>query len=114
MELFQRVRLLKGMAGSLDALAKSIGLAPQRLCAYSNEKSQKNLYAYLPIILKKYPKVRREWLYFGEEPMLKDDNEQSDYVGSSLLEQISILIEENKKLIEANNKLVRELTNKNK
>ena len=114
MELFQRVRQLKGMAGSLDALAKSIGLAPQRLCAYSNEKSQKNLYAYLPIILKKYPKVRREWLYFGEEPMLKNDNESLNHCDESLFKQISLLIEANKELVEANNRLIQELNKKNK
>ena len=114
MQLFERVRYLKKFSGSLDLLAKSIGLTPQKLSAYSNEKSQKNLYAYLPIILKKYPKIRREWLYFGEKPILKDDNEQLNNVDENILKQISILIEENKKLVEANNRLVKELTSKNK
>lgn len=114
MELFERVRYLKKLSGSLDSLARIMGIAPQQLSAYSNSKSQKNLYEHLPKILKKYPEVRREWLYFGEGPMLKDDNEQSNYGDASLLEQISILIEANKKLIETNNRLVRELTNKSK
>lgn len=73
MELFQRVRELKKIAGSLDSLAKSMGIAPQQLSAYSNVKSQKNFFEYLPKILECYPNVRREWLYWGEEPMLKSE-----------------------------------------
>lgn len=43
---------------------------PQRTFqGYLNEKRQDNLWPILPKILETFPRLSRQWLYFGEGPM---------------------------------------------
>lgn len=74
MQLFQRVKYLaREVAGSETRLAEKLGLPQRKLNGYLCEKSQKNLWEYLPAILETYPHISREWLYFGEGEMLRGD-----------------------------------------
>ncbi|MGD9661782.1 MAG: hypothetical protein AB7U63_10945 [Porticoccaceae bacterium] len=74
MELFQRVRQLSTeVAKSQTKLAQKLDLSQPTFNGYLNETRQNNLWPLLPKILELFPQVRREWLYFGEEPMLKTD-----------------------------------------
>ena len=44
---------------------------PQRTFqGYLNDKRQDNLWPILPKILELFPRISRQWLYFGEGPML--------------------------------------------
>lgn len=73
MQLFQRVKLAaKELAGSETKLAAALGLPQRTLNGYLNEKSQRNLWDYLPAILRLFPALRRDWLYFGEGEMLEE------------------------------------------
>lgn len=75
MQLFQRVKFLaKEVAGSETRLAEKLGLPQRKLNGYLCEKSQKNLWEYLPAILETYPHISRDWLYFGEGDMLREEN----------------------------------------
>lgn len=76
MELFQRIKeLAVKCAGSETKLALALGLAQSRFNKYMNTKSQRNLWEYLPKILRLYPQLSRDWLYFGEGEMLKSKGE---------------------------------------
>lgn len=73
MELYERIRLLAQVKNiSLAKLAEYIDIYPQKFNQWLNEKSQKNLWEHLPKILDNLADIRPEWLYYGEEPMLKD------------------------------------------
>lgn len=73
MQLFQRVKYLaREVAGSETRLAEKLGLPQRKLNGYLSEKSQKNLWEYLPAILATYPHISRDWLYFGEGEMLRE------------------------------------------
>ena len=73
MELYERIRLLAQAKNiSLAKLAEYIDIYPQKFNQWLNEKSQKNLWEHLPKILDNLTDIRPEWLYYGEEPMLKD------------------------------------------
>lgn len=70
-ELHERVRYLGRLLGtSLADIAKSIGVLPQTFNGYLKESRQNNLWPLLPEILKQYPRLSRQWLYFGEGPAL--------------------------------------------
>ena len=74
MELFQRVKQVsKELAKSETKLASMLDLPQRTLNGYLNEKSQRNLWEYLPKILELFPQIRREWLWWGEGSMLKGD-----------------------------------------
>lgn len=74
MELFQRVKQVsKELAKSETKLASMLDLPQRTLNGYLNEKSQRNLWEYLPKILVLFPQIRREWLWWGEGSMLKGD-----------------------------------------
>lgn len=76
MELYERIRLLAQSKNiSLAKLAEYIDIYPQKFNQWLNEKSQKNLWEHLPKILDNLTDIRPEWLYYGEEPMLKDSGE---------------------------------------
>ena len=112
MELFERIYQLKFLAGNLQAVADALGIAPQKISAYANEKSQKNFYPLLPNLLRAYPQVSREWLYFGEGDMLAGaEKEESDCphlaaLVQELTQANAQLAEANKKLLEQNGKLI--------
>ena len=109
MELYERVRLLKRYTGSFEKLGELMGLAQQRITSYSNEKSQINFYRHLPKLLEALPNIRREWLYFGEGPMLKTEGEIESSSIEELRQQIRELTEANRCLAETNQKLVDKL-----
>jgi hypothetical protein len=74
MRLFERIkRVATDLAGSETKLATLLELPQQKLNGYLNPKSQKNLWEYLPRILELYPQVSRDWLYFGEGEMLREN-----------------------------------------
>lgn len=78
MMLFQRVALAADrLEGSRAKMAKTmggaLGIHPRTFEGYFCEEREKNFWPILPDILKKYSTLNREWLYFGEGPMLKTE-----------------------------------------
>lgn len=72
MHLYERIRLLAQAKNiPLSKLAEYIDVYPQKFNQWLTEKSQKNLWDHLPKILDRIPDIRPEWLYYGEEPMLR-------------------------------------------
>ena len=55
-----------------------LGLPQRTLNGYLNEKSQRNLWEYLPKVLACFPQIRREWLWWDEGSMLKDSSANSE------------------------------------
>lgn len=73
MELFERIRYLSRIKKiSLAKIAAHIGESPQNFNQWFKPKSQRRLWEHLPKILELFPDVRREWLYFGQEPAFTD------------------------------------------
>ncbi|MEI3478555.1 MAG: hypothetical protein V8Q84_04900 [Bilophila sp.] len=76
MELFNRIKeISKYFTGSDKALAEKLGFKQATFSGYLNEKRQDNLWPLLPKILLLFPSLSRDWLYFGEGPMLKPEQE---------------------------------------
>lgn len=73
MELFERVKEIATMQGSVSKLASSLNLPQTTFNAYLNEKRQDNLWPILPRILEIYPQISREWLYFNEGSMIEEN-----------------------------------------
>lgn len=70
-ELFQRVEgVARILSGSIPQMAKTLGKEYRTFKGYLCEKRQDNLWPLLPDILEAYPRLSRQWLYFGEGPML--------------------------------------------
>lgn len=126
MELFERIYQLKFVAGNLQGVADALGIAPQKISAYSNEKSQKNFYPLLPNVLRAYPQISREWLYFGEGEMLANPKAEEKeaalleervkelaQANANLSEMNLKLIDQNQKLMDRNHNLMEELLKKN-
>ena len=85
MQLFERVRIISTkVARSQTELANRLNLSVSTFSGYLNEKRQDNLWPLLPKILGAYPKIRRDWLYFGEGEMLHED---SDHLPRTELEK---------------------------
>lgn len=99
MELFERVLSLESVLGSKSAIARVLGITPQRLAAYANATSQKNLWHLLPNILQKVPDINRDWLYFDEGSMFRSAA-NADQTNENYTETIRILTETNRKLTE--------------
>ena len=75
MELFERVTFLaKNLAGSRTKLASKLGIHQRTFDGYINLERQDNLWPILFKILETYPKVSRDWLFFGEGDMLQSEN----------------------------------------
>lgn len=71
MKLYERVRLVPNLVDqSQTAVGHALGLSQSKFNGYLNEKSEKNLWPLLDLLLQKYPQISREWLYFGEGPQL--------------------------------------------
>lgn len=114
MELYERVLYLEGVFGSRRAIAESLHITPQKLSAYSNTTSQKNLWEHLPKLLAARKSISRNWLYFGEGPMLMQDapscsGDFSDDERQGYLDTIRNLSETNRKLTDTNRQLTEEL-----
>lgn len=70
-QLYERIRYLGRILGvSLSDIAKNLELLPQTFNGYLKESRQDNLWPHLPRLLQEYPRVSRQWLYFGEGPVL--------------------------------------------
>ena len=69
-ELYQRVKeVAKFFSRNINEFAQSLGQNPRTFYGYLRASRQDNLWPLLPTILKKYPRLSRQWLYFGEGPM---------------------------------------------
>lgn len=74
MELFERIDLLiEKYGGSRTKFAKRLGIGQTTFNGYFSKERQKNFWEILPSILKEFPFVSRDWLYFGEGEILKAD-----------------------------------------
>ena len=60
MELYERVKKC--------AFARAIGLKQSTWAGYLNAERQHKLWPLLPAILKEFPRISRQWLYFEEGP----------------------------------------------
>ena len=96
MMLFERVKAVaSSVAESQTALARELGLSQSKFNGYLNAKSQKNLWEHLPKILEDHPEISRDWLYFGEGPMLLADcGHRPAHIDKDLLVQVVELLEE--------------------
>ena len=71
MYLYQRIKsVLAALTLSQSEMARRLGMPQRTFQGYLNEKRQDNLWPLLPRILELYPRLSRQWLYFGEGPML--------------------------------------------
>lgn len=72
MELYERVRHLAEIKDiSLAKIAKHLGVPQQTFHQWLKPGSQKNIWEHLPEMVKMFPDIRPEWLYMGQEPVLK-------------------------------------------
>ena len=69
-ELYERVTTAGKFFGGLPAFAEMIGVQYRTFHAYLSAKRQHNLWPLLPTMLEAFPRLSRQWLYFGEGPML--------------------------------------------
>ena len=69
MELYERVKKCAALMHlSETAFARALGLPQSTLAGYFSVKRQHNLWPLLPAILKEFPRISRQWLYFEEGP----------------------------------------------
>ncbi len=99
MELYQRIEvIIKHFGLSNSEFAKKVGIKPSTFNGYLNNVGQKKIrVSQLNQILKAFPKIRKEWLFFGEGPMLKNENavkEESEPYQASQTEMTSELSSE--------------------
>ena len=79
MELFERIKTLaKIKSGSDRSFAETLGFKQSTFAGYLKRERQDNLWPLLPLILKRYPDVCRNWLYFDEGPMLAGGMPEED------------------------------------
>lgn len=69
-ELFERVTAAGKFFGGLPAFAEMIGVQYRTFIGYLSQRRQHNLWPILPAMLEAFPRLSRQWLYFGEGPML--------------------------------------------
>lgn len=69
-ELFERVTAAGKFFGGLPAFAEMIGVQYRTFIGYLSQRRQHNLWPLLPTMLEAFPRLSRQWLYFGEGPML--------------------------------------------
>ena len=70
MQLFERIaKIAREIAGSQVRLAEKISVNPRTFQGYVQANRQDNLWPLLPDILREYPQLSREWLYFDEGEM---------------------------------------------
>ena len=71
MQIYERVKqLLIALTISQSEMARRLGMPQRTFQGYLNAKRQDNLWPVLPKILELFPRVSRQWLYFGEGPAL--------------------------------------------
>ena len=109
MELFERVLYLEGVLGSRKAIAEAMGITPQKMWAYSNQNSQKNLWPLLPKLIEKIPDLSRDWLYFEEGEMFRRSGDMSSNTEASHAAILENQAETIRTLTETNRRLTEEL-----
>ena len=78
MELFERVRYVARQAKDAGlSLAEQIGVNQNTFSGYLSLKRQDNLWPLLDLILAAHPELSRNWLYFGEAPILSAESPDS-------------------------------------
>ncbi len=75
MLLFERItraaEMIEGSRAKMaKTMAKVLGINQRTFEGYFSVDREKNLWPILPEILKQYPSLHKNWLYFGEGPML--------------------------------------------
>lgn len=69
--LYKRViQLAEKIAGDRATLGKALGLEARTFQGYLFKEREHKLWPLLPDMLNAYPRLSRQWLYFGEGPML--------------------------------------------
>ena len=69
-ELYERVAAAGKFFGGIPTFAEMVGVQYRTFLGYLSRKRQHNLWPLLPAILEAFPRLSRQWLYFGEGPML--------------------------------------------
>ena len=72
-ELYERVTAAGKFFGGLPAFAEMIGVQYRTFHAYLSAKRQHNLWPLLPTMLEAFPRLSRQWLYFGEGPTPEEE-----------------------------------------
>lgn len=109
MELFERIKQLRGHFGDYRKIYEPMGLQQQKFQSYLSITSQKNLWQYLPKLTEAYPEISRPWLYWGEGPMFISPSQNIQTQEPATNVQNIDLAEANKVLAETNQRLVEEL-----
>jgi len=74
MELYERVdEVIRRVAKSRTYLAKQLNIKQTTFNSWFSRKRQDNLWPVLMEILKLYPYISRDWLFFGEGSMLRSE-----------------------------------------
>jgi hypothetical protein len=74
MELYERVEaIIRRMARSRAHLARQLTIKPTTFNSWFSRDHQDNLWPVLFDILKLYPYISRDWLFFDEGLMLKSE-----------------------------------------
>ncbi|WP_457571531.1 hypothetical protein [Desulfovulcanus sp.] len=95
MELYQRIEaIIERFDLSNAAFASMVGIKPSTFNGYLNDKGQEKIrVSHLNRILEAFPKIRKEWLFFGEGPMLKSEDtiqeEQGSYQAETQVSELS-------------------------
>lgn len=63
------LKVLTNLGLPKSKCAQELGITHKTLSGYLKPEGQHNLWQYLPTILEWYPRLSRQWLYFGEGPM---------------------------------------------
>ena len=112
MQLFERIKKLYDALGlTQNKFAKKIGVKPNTFSGYMNEEGQSKIrFDHLCAILKIFPHVNRDWLFFGEGPMFGESEGASPGDEAREKERIELeLLRENRELMKENRDLRREL-----
>jgi hypothetical protein len=74
MELYERIdEVIRRLAKSRTNLAKLLNVKQTTFNSWFSQVRQDNLWPVLFEILKLYPYISREWLFFGEGSMMKSE-----------------------------------------
>ena len=64
------LKVLTNLGLPKSKCAQELVITHKTLSGYLKPEGQHNLWQYLPTFLEWYPRLSRQWLYFGEGPML--------------------------------------------
>lgn len=69
--LYSRIlKILEVFMFTKSQCAKNLGVTHKTFSGYLKPRGEHNLWQYLPKFLEWYPRLSRQWVYFGEGPML--------------------------------------------